>query len=81
MDGWNGTWNKNYGSDVSLWSWHAPKVTSRVNGARRCIARMAGGLEKELRHSEAAESMRAGAGSGGRQCMLLGEIAGYKLFQ
>jgi len=32
MRGWNGTWNKNYGSDVSLWSWHAPKVTSRVNG-------------------------------------------------
>ena len=31
MQGWNGTWNSNYGSDVSLWSWHAPKVTSRLN--------------------------------------------------
>jgi hypothetical protein len=29
--GWNGTWNTNWGSDVSLWSWHAPKVTSRLN--------------------------------------------------
>jgi len=32
MQGWNGTYNTNWGSDVSLWSWHAPKVTSRVNG-------------------------------------------------
>jgi len=32
MQGWNGTWNTNWGSDVSLWSWHAPKVTSRLNG-------------------------------------------------
>ena len=32
MKGWNGTWNTNYGSDVSLWSWHAPKVTTRLNG-------------------------------------------------
>jgi len=30
--GWNGTDNVNWGSDVSLWSWHAPKVTSRLNG-------------------------------------------------
>jgi len=32
MKGWNGTYNTNWGSDVSLWSWHAPKVTSRRNG-------------------------------------------------
>ena len=32
MKGWNGTYNTNWGSDVSLWSWHAPKVTSRLNG-------------------------------------------------
>jgi hypothetical protein len=32
MEGWNGTYNTNWGSDVSLWTWHAPKVTSRVNG-------------------------------------------------
>lgn len=32
MEGWNGTYNTNWGSDVSLWDWHAPKVTSRVNG-------------------------------------------------
>jgi len=32
MAGWNGTWNTNYRSDVSLWTWHAPKVTSRLNG-------------------------------------------------
>lgn len=32
MKGWNGTWNTNWGSDVSLWGWHAPKVTSRLNG-------------------------------------------------
>ena len=32
MKGWNGTWNSNWGSDVSLWSWHAPKVTTRLNG-------------------------------------------------
>jgi hypothetical protein len=32
MEGWNGTWNSNYKSDVSLWTWHAPKVTSRLNG-------------------------------------------------
>ena len=32
MQGWNGTWNTNYKSDVSLWTWHAPKVTSRVQG-------------------------------------------------
>ncbi|KAL3916178.1 MAG: hypothetical protein SGPRY_006932 [Prymnesium sp.] len=32
MQGWNGSWNTNYGSDVSKWSWRAPKVTSRLNG-------------------------------------------------
>ena len=32
MQGWNGTWNANYRSDVSLWTWHAPKVTTRMNG-------------------------------------------------
>lgn len=32
MEGWNGTYNSNYKSDVSLWSWHAPKVTTRLNG-------------------------------------------------
>jgi len=32
MKGWNGTWNTNWGSDVSKWTWHAPKVTSRMNG-------------------------------------------------
>ena len=32
MQGWNGTWNANYRSDVSLWTWHAPKVTTRLNG-------------------------------------------------
>jgi len=32
MKGWNGTYNTNWGSDVSKWTWHAPKVTSRVNG-------------------------------------------------
>lgn len=32
MQGWNGTWNTNWGSDVSKWTWHAPKVTSRLNG-------------------------------------------------
>jgi len=32
MQGWNGTWNSNYRSDVSKWQWHAPKVTSRING-------------------------------------------------
>ena len=32
MQGWNGTWNSNYKSDVGLWAWHAPKVTSRLNG-------------------------------------------------
>jgi len=32
MEGWNGTYNSNYKSDVSLWTWHAPKVTSRLNG-------------------------------------------------
>jgi len=32
MKGWNGTYNSNWGSDVSNWTWHAPKVTSRVNG-------------------------------------------------
>jgi len=32
MKGWNGTYNTNYGSDVSKWTWRAPKVTSRMNG-------------------------------------------------
>jgi len=32
MEGWNGTYNTNWGSDVSLWTWHAPKVTSREKG-------------------------------------------------
>ena len=32
MKGWNGTWNTNWGSKVSKWSWHAPKVTTRLNG-------------------------------------------------
>jgi len=32
MEGWNGTYNTNYKSDVSLWTWHAPKVTTRLNG-------------------------------------------------
>jgi len=32
MEGWNGTWNSNYGSDVSKWTWRAPKITSRLNG-------------------------------------------------
>jgi hypothetical protein len=43
MEGWNGTYNTNWGSDVSLWTWHAPKVTSRTvqhwNGTRRVRAR------------------------------------------
>lgn len=26
MEGWNGTYNTNWGSDVSKWAWHAPKV-------------------------------------------------------
>lgn len=32
MEGWNGTYNSNWESDVGLWSWHAPKVTTRLNG-------------------------------------------------
>ena len=44
MKGWNGTYNTNYKSDVSLWSWHAPKVTSRINGRFQCVLRPAGQL-------------------------------------